>query len=265
MIISLPSLAPIVIVGRVREARPVVEPPAPGGEGEEDSDGQPGDGRAEPRVPGPGRVQPALDLTECGVATQCQQGRGDRAQEDQPRVGERDSAEDVDAQAACADGRGDRRHAHAGHRGHADPAQDDRHRQGELDQPEPLHAGHPQGNGRLADPRIDAAQPEDRVLDDRQQGVEREGRQRRRLADLAPKGDQQEPEQGQAGDRLEHAGDPDRNPLERGTPRGEDAQRHAGEHREEHGLDHQLEVSRGGLEQGPSLGRQQFQPVVHHR
>ena len=123
----------------------------------------------------------------------------------------------------------------------------------------------PSASRSLADTGIDASQPEDRVLDDRQQSIEREGRQRRRLADLAPEGDQKEPEEGQTGDRLEHTGDPDRNPLERGTARREDAERHAGKNREEHGLDDQLEMSRGGLEQGPSLGRQQIEPVVHHR
>ena len=44
---------------------------------------------------------------------------------------------------------------------------------------------------------------QDRVLDDRQERIEHQRRQRGGLADLAPEHDQQETEQAQAGDRLE--------------------------------------------------------------
>ena len=113
--------------------------------------------------------------------------------------------------------------------------------------------GHPQCDRRLADPRIDALQPQNRVLDDRQKGIEHQRRQGRGLADLAPEGDQEEPEQGQAGDGLEHARDTDGGPFQERPARGQDAQRHAHQDRERHGLDDQLEMSRRGPEQGPPL------------
>ena len=214
-IISLPSFEPIVIVGCVRAARPVVEPPAPGGEARKTRDGQPGH---EPRGVREcrGRVGSSRRSTSPRrrVADQGQQRRRDRAQQDQPRVGERDAAEDVAAQPAGADGRGDRRHAHARRPWPRGPRPA---RSASAGAARPGGAAArpviPRAMRRLADPGIDALQPEDRVLDDRQQGVEHERRQRRGLADLAPKGDQQEPQQGQAGDGLEHARDADRRPA----------------------------------------------------
>ena len=94
------------------------------------------------------------------------------------------------------------------------PAQQHGHGQRKLDEHEPLPGGSCPCPRPLRVPRVDALEAEDRILDDRQERVNARVPRARGLADLAPEDDQQEPEQRQAGDRLEHVRQAEHDPFQ---------------------------------------------------
>ena len=241
----------------------LIEPPAPGRQREQGQDGRNGEDGADARVSRPGRIECAFDLAERRVAGQGQQRRRDRPEQDQSRVRQGHAPVDVAAEPFGPDRRGDGRHADRGHGRDPHAPEDDRHGQRKLYDPEPLPGRHPQPDRRLGHPSGYAPQPEDRVLDDRQESIDDQCRHRRLLADLAAEDDQQEPEQGQARDRLEDVGQPHDGPLGPSRARRQDAQRHPDEHRDQERLDHEVEVRGGGGGQRPTLGPEQVEPGTH--
>ena len=159
---------------------------------------------------------------------QRQRRRRHRAGEDHRRIDHRQPAEDVFAEPAGADRRGDRRGADADDRRDADAGDDRRQRQRQLDLPEQLARRHAERRPGLDQRAIDAAHARDRRPDDRQQRVEDQHDDRDARAEAADQRQrQQESEHRQAGNRLDDVGEPDERRAQPRPPRGEDAERHA--------------------------------------
>src|SRR5205823_8824020 len=117
---------------------------------------------------------------------------------------------------------------HAHHGGDAHARED--HPQGErqLDLREELPVGHAHPPPRLAHRRVHAGDARIRVPHDRKKREHDQREDRRGRADPADKGKRDEkPEQGQAGNGLEHVGEAQHRPAPRGSPREHDAARHA--------------------------------------
>src|SRR5215217_4251612 len=119
-----------------------------------------------------------------------------------------ESGEDVLAKPRTAHDGGDRRDTHEKHRGHTHPGDDDRPRQGQLDPQEPLPGVHAHPLCGLRDRGVNGAQTGDRVAQDRQQPVQNQRYDRRRVAE-AEDGDK-EAEERERGDSKERRGDRER-------------------------------------------------------
>src|SRR5919107_3705512 len=120
-----------------------------------------------------------------------------------------ESGEDVLAKSRSAHDGVDRRDAHQEHRGHPYPGDDDRPRQGQLDSQEPLAGAHPHPLRGLGDRGVYGAQASDRVAQDRQQPVQDQRYDRRRVAEAEDRDEQAEQrERGygkeRRGDRKRH-------------------------------------------------------------
>ena len=93
-------------------------------------------------------------------------------------------------------------------------------------QPQQLERPHAHRERRLAHSRIDALKARDRGPHDRQHGIEHQRDDRRARADPADEGQrQQEPEERQAGDRLNEVGEPENRRTQPRALRGDDAER----------------------------------------
>src|SRR5215207_7513691 len=113
--------------------------------------------------------------------------------------------EDVLAKPRTAHDGGDRRDTHEKHRGHTHPGDDDRPRQGQLDPQEPLPGVHAHPLCGLRDRRVNGTQTGDRVAQDRQQPVQDQRYDRRRVAEAEDRYEQAE--QRERGDGKERRGD----------------------------------------------------------
>src|SRR5215210_9063195 len=116
-----------------------------------------------------------------------------------------ESGEDVLAKPRTAHDGGDRRDTHEKHRGHTHPGDDDRPRQGQLDPQEPLPGVHAHPLCGLRDRGVNGAQTGDRVAQDRQQPVQDQRYDRRRVAEAEDRDEQAE--QRERGDGKERRGD----------------------------------------------------------
>src|SRR5829696_2237213 len=116
-----------------------------------------------------------------------------------------ESGEDVLAKPRTAHDGGDRRDTHEKHRGHTHPGDDDRPRQGQLDPQEPLPGVHAHPLCGLRDRRVNGTQTGDRVAQDRQQPVQDQRYDRRRVAEAEDRDEQAE--QRERGDGKERRGD----------------------------------------------------------
>src|SRR5215208_3464558 len=160
-------------------------------------------------VTDPPRSRKFAEHVEKRVEKQCQhddaqyaakhQVKGDNAAD----AGE--PGEDVLAKPRTAHDGGDRRDTHEKHRGHTHPGDDDRPRQGQLDPQEPLPGVHAHPLCGLRDRRVNGTQTGDRVAQDRQQPVQDQRYDRRRVAEAEDRDEQAE--QRERGDGKERRGD----------------------------------------------------------
>jgi hypothetical protein len=147
------------------------------------------------------------------------------------------------SEAARAHRGGDRRGADGDHGRDAHAGEHDGQGERQLDQPEPLAVRHTEAGRRFRDRRVHLQDAGVGVAHDRQQRVEDEGDDRGAGADAAHEGERdQEPEQSEAGDRLQHSGHGQHRPRQALLSREQDPDGNADGHRHRRGEQHQDQV-----------------------
>src|SRR6266446_442253 len=177
--------------------------------------------------------EPSLHQAEQCVSQQREQRGGDGACEDQGVVHRRHAAENVDAEPARADRRGNRRDPHTHHGGDAHAREDDAGSEGELDEPQQLTISHAHSPTRLAHRGVHAGNPRVGVADNGEERVDDE------RGDSGPRADpehrNQEPEEGETRDGLEDIRDAEHRPAPGRTARHEDTEGQSDQRRESGG------------------------------
>ncbi len=172
-----------------------------------------------------------LGQRQHAVERQRERRRWNRAGQDHRRLDHRQPAEDVFAEPAGADRRGNRRGADADDRRDANAGNDRRQRQRQLDPPQTLARCHAKRIGRLDQRGIDGANAGNRGPDDRQQRVDGQHGDRDARAQAAnQRHRQQESKHRQARNRLTDVGQPDERRAHAHVARGKHAGGNAGQH-----------------------------------
>ena len=124
-----------------------------------------------------------FEASENGISQECQTGDEEGAVEGERRIVRRDAAIDGDAEAARTDEGRDARERDRHRRHVADACENDGHGERHSDAPEHLEARRPHADRCFDEERIDILQARMRILHHRQERVERQGDDRRRIAD----------------------------------------------------------------------------------
>ena len=146
-----------------------------------------------------------FEASENGIGQERQTGDEERAVEGERCIIRRDAAVDGDAEAARTDEGRDARERDRHRRHVADACENDGHGERQGDAPEHLEARRPHADRRLDEERIDILQARMRILHHRQERVERQGDDRRRIADARKR--QKKAEHRDRRDRVEKIDD----------------------------------------------------------
>src|SRR5208283_693164 len=157
-----------------------------------------------------------------------------------------DSTKDERAKAAGTNRGGNRGDADGKDRGSANAGEYHRKRQGKTHPEQDLPPGHAHGFGGFKNRRVDRGQTNVGVAQYRQQRVENQRDDRSAFADASNEGNgNQKSKQGQAGNRLQNAGDAKGQGAQSLVIYDEHPQRHADGDGDEHGDQHQSHVIQG--------------------
>src|SRR6267378_6336110 len=190
-----------------------------------------------------GNLQATLEAAEQEIGKESKECGGDGAGENEGIADQGDAAEDESAKAAGADGGGDGGNANGDDGGGANSGENDGERERKTDAEKNLRARHTHGFGGFEDGGIDGGEANVGVAQDGEKSVEDERDDGGALADAADeRNGNEEPEEGEAGDGLENAGDAERDGAPCGALDDEHAERNADQDGDGHGDEHKREV-----------------------